>query len=303
MPKQQLHFNNFALIPIFPLDVVEGAGLGIYHYQSRFYSPKLGRFLSADSLVPNPFNPQDYNRYSYVRNNPVRYTDPSGHRACITQEECADMGITPGGNPSKPRPQLCTRNCGGGVEDGGNPYIPRTTVTPSPTTTPTIVPTVTPTISTPVCTSPTNDCATNIAASQVTPTLTITPTKPLEICGYYNQPCSLTTVTPFARDIVVPAVERGVGLANPFTPSYDPFDAQQFWDTLLRGVPPIFGLPASSFEGVVNNFGAKVGNVASKLASAVSTDFGFGMSPTLPIFIIPADNFLFPISSPPEEYY
>ena len=38
-------------------------GLGIYHYQSRFYSPKLGRFLSADSLVPNPFNPQDYNRY------------------------------------------------------------------------------------------------------------------------------------------------------------------------------------------------------------------------------------------------
>ena len=46
------------------------AGLGIYHYQSRFYSPKLGRFLSADSLVPNPFNPQDYSRYSYVRNNP-----------------------------------------------------------------------------------------------------------------------------------------------------------------------------------------------------------------------------------------
>jgi len=55
------------------------AGLGIYHYQSRFYSPKLGRFLSADSLVPNPFNAQDYNRYSYVRNNPLRYTDPSGH--------------------------------------------------------------------------------------------------------------------------------------------------------------------------------------------------------------------------------
>ena len=50
------------------------AGLGIYHYQSeisrsapeaerRGYSLKLGRFLSADSLVPNPFNPQDYNRY------------------------------------------------------------------------------------------------------------------------------------------------------------------------------------------------------------------------------------------------
>jgi hypothetical protein len=30
-------------------------------------------------LVPNPYNPQDLNRYSYVRNNPLRYTDPSGH--------------------------------------------------------------------------------------------------------------------------------------------------------------------------------------------------------------------------------
>jgi len=57
----------------------EMAGLGIYHYGSRFYSPNLGRFLSADSIVPNASNPQDFNRYSYVRNNPVRYIDPSGH--------------------------------------------------------------------------------------------------------------------------------------------------------------------------------------------------------------------------------
>ena len=31
----------------------EMAGLGIYHYNARFYSPKLGRFLSADTIVPN----------------------------------------------------------------------------------------------------------------------------------------------------------------------------------------------------------------------------------------------------------
>ncbi|MBK9005624.1 MAG: hypothetical protein IPM31_01400 [Anaerolineae bacterium] len=43
------------------------AGLGIYHYQSRFYSPKLGRFLSADSLVPNPFNPQEYTQCSKTK--------------------------------------------------------------------------------------------------------------------------------------------------------------------------------------------------------------------------------------------
>ena len=57
----------------------EMTGLGIYHYGARFYSPKLGRFLSADTMVPNPANPQDFNCYSYVRNNPIRFTDPSGN--------------------------------------------------------------------------------------------------------------------------------------------------------------------------------------------------------------------------------
>ncbi|MEO7841029.1 MAG: RHS repeat-associated core domain-containing protein [Anaerolineales bacterium] len=57
----------------------EMAGLGIYHYGARFYSPKLGRFLSADTIVPGYANPQNLNRFSYVRNNPLRYTDPTGH--------------------------------------------------------------------------------------------------------------------------------------------------------------------------------------------------------------------------------
>ena len=59
----------------------EMAGLGIYHYQARFYSPKLGRFLSADTIVPNFANPQSLNRYSYVYNSPLNYTDPTGHDA------------------------------------------------------------------------------------------------------------------------------------------------------------------------------------------------------------------------------
>ncbi len=57
-------------------------GLGIYHYGARFYSPKLGRFLSADTIVPGYANPQRLNRYSYVLNNPIRYRDPSGHKPC-----------------------------------------------------------------------------------------------------------------------------------------------------------------------------------------------------------------------------
>ena len=87
------------------------AGLGIYHYQSRFYSPKLGRFLSADSLVPNPFNPQDFNRYAYVRNNPVRYTDPSGHMVWDGGNEGGGCYAPNCGLPTLPPP--CTRNCGG----------------------------------------------------------------------------------------------------------------------------------------------------------------------------------------------
>jgi RHS repeat-associated protein len=56
------------------------AGLGtLYDYGARFYSPVLGRFLSADSRVPDPVNPQALNRYSYVYNRPLNLTDSSGH--------------------------------------------------------------------------------------------------------------------------------------------------------------------------------------------------------------------------------
>jgi len=54
---------------------------GLYNYNARLYNPTLGRFTSADTIVPSPFNPQSLNRYSYVMNNPLRYTDPSGHLA------------------------------------------------------------------------------------------------------------------------------------------------------------------------------------------------------------------------------
>ncbi len=39
----------------------------------------LGRFVQADTLVPEPGNPQALNRYAYTRNSPLRYADPSGH--------------------------------------------------------------------------------------------------------------------------------------------------------------------------------------------------------------------------------
>lgn len=49
---------------------------------AREYDPLLGRFLSADSIVPDPANPQALNRYSYVYNRPTVLIDPSGHSPC-----------------------------------------------------------------------------------------------------------------------------------------------------------------------------------------------------------------------------
>ena len=73
----------------------EITGLGIYHYNARFYSPKIGRFLSPDTIVPGAANPQAWNRYSYVLNNPLKYTDPTGHKWKCTganNDHCYDDG-------------------------------------------------------------------------------------------------------------------------------------------------------------------------------------------------------------------
>jgi len=41
--------------------------------------PELGRFVSADPTIQHPYDPQDFNRYAYARNNPVKYIDPTGY--------------------------------------------------------------------------------------------------------------------------------------------------------------------------------------------------------------------------------
>ncbi|GAB4187399.1 MAG: hypothetical protein Fur005_49220 [Roseiflexaceae bacterium] len=76
---------------------------GLLYYNARYYDPTTARFISADSIVPGagaltlaphdpvataawgkakeggPANPQNLNRYSYVRNNPLTRVDPTGH--------------------------------------------------------------------------------------------------------------------------------------------------------------------------------------------------------------------------------
>lgn len=51
----------------------------LIYYGARYYSPILGRFVQPDSMLPDIYDPQQLNRYAYVKNNPLKYTDPSGH--------------------------------------------------------------------------------------------------------------------------------------------------------------------------------------------------------------------------------
>jgi RHS repeat-associated protein len=62
--------------------------VGLIHMNGRLYDPKLHRFLQPDNYVQDPSNTQNYNRYGYVLNNPLIYTDPSG-------EECPECPKNP----------------------------------------------------------------------------------------------------------------------------------------------------------------------------------------------------------------
>ena len=53
--------------------------VGLIHMNGRVYDPILGRFLSPDPFIQAPELSQSYNRYSYVMNNPLSLTDPTGY--------------------------------------------------------------------------------------------------------------------------------------------------------------------------------------------------------------------------------
>ncbi len=52
--------------------------VGLIHMNGRVYDPMIGRFLSADPVIPGRIASQSTNRYSYVGNNPLSVTDPTG---------------------------------------------------------------------------------------------------------------------------------------------------------------------------------------------------------------------------------
>lgn len=80
---------------------------GLHFYGGRYYNAALRRFISPDPIGVNPFAPQSLNRYAYVHNNPVNYTDPTGYTAAILS--AGDFGLMP---------------AGGGTTGGYTPYDP-----------------------------------------------------------------------------------------------------------------------------------------------------------------------------------
>ena len=51
-----------------------------HNYGARYYDANVGRFLTVDTVVPGDgADPMGFNRYAYARNNPIKYTDPTGH--------------------------------------------------------------------------------------------------------------------------------------------------------------------------------------------------------------------------------
>ena len=75
---------------------------GLHYYGARFYDSAVGRFVSADSIIPP--GTQGYDRFAYSNNNPVRYIDPSGHFPILPLLVLVVLAFTLGGDSIAPPP-------------------------------------------------------------------------------------------------------------------------------------------------------------------------------------------------------
>jgi RHS repeat-associated protein len=75
---------------------------GLILLGSRYYHPQIGRFVSADSIVPDHALPQSLDRYAFVLNSPVRFVDPTGHVPDDANAAQADAAKAAKAEPPKP---------------------------------------------------------------------------------------------------------------------------------------------------------------------------------------------------------
>jgi RHS repeat-associated protein len=69
-------------------------GPALYDFGSRWYDPVFYHFVQPDSIVPDPYNPQSLNRYSYALDDPVNLVDPTGQSPCDFGE-CSGSPLPP----------------------------------------------------------------------------------------------------------------------------------------------------------------------------------------------------------------
>jgi RHS repeat-associated protein len=67
---------------------------GLDYFNARMYQPRAGRFTAVDPVFSGALIPASWNRYAYVLNDPLRFTDPSGETFCL---ECVSWVVTGGG--------------------------------------------------------------------------------------------------------------------------------------------------------------------------------------------------------------
>jgi RHS repeat-associated protein len=78
LPYGQVRWSSRAAMTDFGFTGQRNDSFGLMDYKARYYDPFLGRFISADTVVPELGNPQNFNRFAYVLGNPVKYVDPDG---------------------------------------------------------------------------------------------------------------------------------------------------------------------------------------------------------------------------------
>ncbi|RIK33445.1 MAG: hypothetical protein DCC55_34920, partial [Chloroflexi bacterium] len=78
------------------------SSFGLMDFNARYYSSRLGMFIQPDTIIPDPTQGYDWNRFLYVRGNPLKYNDPTGHCGDITdvtQEVLQCVAPHGGGGP------------------------------------------------------------------------------------------------------------------------------------------------------------------------------------------------------------
>jgi len=77
---------------------IDNTGVLLTNMKGRIYSPVGSLFLSPDPYLQDPGNTQNFNRYSYVNNNPLSYIDPTG----FDETGLPELIVTAGGGPENP---------------------------------------------------------------------------------------------------------------------------------------------------------------------------------------------------------